>query len=84
MHITPEFTPAAMARWLRIPNEAKEALLAEVWCGRCKTGVLIREVRGELRRSGDIILRGSCAFCDGEVCRVIETGETMGQPDVFP
>ena len=84
MHITPEFTSAAMARWLRIPNEAKETLLGEVWCGRCATGVLIREALGELHRSGDIILRGSCAFCNGEVCRVIETGETMGRPDVFP
>ena len=84
MHITPEFTAAAMARWLRIPNEAKEALLGKVWCGQCSTGVLICKARGELQRSGDIILRGSCAFCNGEVCRVIETGETIGRPDVFP
>ena len=83
MHITPELTPAAMARWQRIPNEAKEALLAEVWCGRCSTGVLICEARGKLHRSGDIILSGSCAFCGGKVCRVIETGETMGLPDEF-
>ena len=83
MHITPEFTPAALARWARIPNAGKEAILAEVWCGRCSTGVLIREARGELHRSGDIILRGSCAICGGAVCRVIETGETMGRPDEF-
>ena len=84
MHITPTLSPAALRRWERIPDDAKEAILSEVWCGGCRTGVWIREARGELHPSGDLILRGSCAVCGREICRVIETGETMGPADEFP
>ena len=77
-------TSAAMKRWERIPDSSKEAILEGVWCGKCRTGVLIVCAEGTLHSSGDIILRGSCGRCGGKVCRVIETGETMGPPDVYP
>jgi len=84
MHVTPTLTAAAMRRWTRIPDHGKEAILHEVWCGQCSTGVFIKDASGALHCSGDIILRGVCGICGHKVCRVIETGETMGPPDEFP
>lgn len=84
MHITPTFTAAAMRRWAQIPDHAKEAILAEVWCGQCCTGISIKDSSGALHSSGDVILRGVCGICGHKVCRVIGTGETMGLPDEFP
>jgi hypothetical protein len=84
MYIAPSLTPAAQSRWERIPESAKLAILAEVWCSKCQTGILIREATGGLHPSGDLILRGLCSVCGHKVCRVIETGETMGPADVYP
>ena len=83
MHVTPDLTPAAMQRWSRMSDANKEAILTHIWCSTCK-GVGIRDASGELHPSGDIILRGFCPNCGGKVCRVIETGETMGRADEFP
>lgn len=83
MHITPNLTPAAMQRWARMCDEGKELILERIWCGTCK-GTGIRDAFGELHPSGDIILRGFCPDCGGKVCRVIETGETMGKAEEFP
>jgi hypothetical protein len=48
--------------------------------GNGRTGS-IKDASGELHRSGDIILRGVSGISGHKVCRVIETGETMGPPD---
>ena len=32
MHITPDLTPAAMSRWLRMSPESKEIILSNIWC----------------------------------------------------
>ena len=84
MHAIPDLTPAAMKRWSAIPLDGREAIVGEVWCSACTTGGGICGARGELHPSGDIILRGTSPVCGGNVCRVIETGETMGKPDEFP
>jgi len=84
MHITPQLTPAAMSRWARMPDHGKELILSSIFCGSCKTGRGIRDATGELHPSGDIILRGFCPDCGGKVCRVIETGGTMGRAEEFP
>ena len=84
MHNTPDLTPSALRRWARMPEPGKELILASIWCGHCRTGRGIRGATGELHPSGDIILRGVCPACGGKVCRVIETGETMGKADEFP
>ena len=84
MHVTPSLTPAAMSRWIRMSDHGKELILSSIFCGTCKTGRGIRDATGELHPSGDIILRGFCPDCGGKVCRVIETGETMGRAEEFP
>ena len=83
MHITPDLTPAAMERWARMDDAGKELILERIWCGACG-GTGIRAASGELHPSGDIILRGFCPACGGKICRVIETGETMGKAKEFP
>lgn len=84
MHATPSLTPAALDRWQRMPDRGKELILSRIWCGRCGAGGEPRNMTGELHPSGDIILRGECSVCGGPVCRVIETGETMGPPESYP
>lgn len=84
MHIIPQLTPAAMARWERMSDHGKELILASIFCGHCKTGIGIHKAQGELHPSGDIILYGCCPDCGGKVCRVIETGETMGPAQKYP
>jgi len=45
-------TSAAMKRWERIPDSSKEAILEGVWCGKCRTGVLIVCAEGDLPATG--------------------------------
>ena len=56
MHITPEFTSAAMARWLHIPNEAKEAyaFLGSLFLGGLKDLALITELCPEGRENAPL------------------------------
>jgi hypothetical protein len=84
MHATPDLTPAAMERWLRLSDESKELILARIWCGWCQAKSGMREARGELHPAGDIILTGICPQCGGKIVRLIETGETMGRAKEFP
>jgi hypothetical protein len=83
MHVTPTLTPAAMRRWARMSDAGKEAILNHIWCSACD-GTGIRDARGDLHPSGDIILTGYCPACGGKVSRVIETGDTMGPADEYP
>lgn len=84
MHLTPSLTPAAMRRWVLMTDESKEIILARMWCMHCDACGNLRDTRGELHPSGDIILHAVCGACGGRICRVIETGESMGRADQFP
>jgi Plasmid pRiA4b ORF-3-like protein len=75
MYIIPTFTPAALERWMRITDHGKEVVLSNIWCMSCKDVRVIRDAKGELHSSGDIILNGVCSICERKVCRVIETGD---------
>lgn len=79
LHITPNLTIAAMERWNLIPARHKAAILAEIWCGRCKKACGIRDASGDVHASGDIILEGLCVDCGGKICRVIEIGAYLPQ-----
>lgn len=67
----PRLSANASKLWNVIPLEIKKKLLANVYCGSCKTGVSIVEVTGEIVGK-DLVLHGKCAVCGGDVARVIE------------
>lgn len=55
----PSFTPAAALLWVSVWPEARERVLANVWCGSCRRSVLIVNYTGE-EKNGDGVLRGKC------------------------
>ena len=68
------FTPSAAVLWGVIPREARERILANAFCVRCRGSVQIVKFTGE-ERNGDVILKGACGKCGHEVVRVLETSE---------
>ncbi len=65
------FTREAQARWNEISRVGQEAILKNIYCGKCKgIGSIILESGNMQRRS--LILRGKCKDCGREVCRVVE------------
>jgi hypothetical protein len=68
------FTERAAVLWSTIPQEARERILKNVFCVKCRGAVEIVDFKGEEKR-GDLILVGLCATCGHEVARVIETSE---------
>lgn len=69
------FTPRAAVMWGAIPKEARERILANVFCVKCRTSVQITNFTGD-ERKGDVYLKGACAKCGHEVVRVVETSES--------
>ena len=69
-----QFTLPAAVLWATIPKEARERILANVFCVKCRGAVVITNYTGE-EENGDVILKGSCANCGHEVVRVVETSE---------
>ena len=69
-----QFTAKAAVLWGTIPKEARERILANVWCGKCASSVTITQFTGE-EENGDVIFKGACAKCGHEVVRVVETSE---------
>ena len=70
-----EFTPTAAVLWGVIPREARDRILANVFCVKCRRSVTMVNFTGE-DQDGDLILRGACANCGHNVVRVLETSET--------
>ena len=66
-----EFTDEARAKWNSIPPHGQELLLNNVWCVHCSGVTTITKFKGHMER-GDLILRGYCVTCNGQVARVIE------------
>jgi len=69
-----QFTAKAAVLWGTIPKEARERILANVFCGKCRDSVTITKFTGE-EENGDVILKGACAKCGHKVVRVVETSE---------
>lgn len=69
-----QFSPRAAVLWGTIPREARERILKNVWCVKCRGSVEMVRFTGE-EENGDVILKGSCAGCGHEVVRVVETSE---------
>ena len=68
----PEFTPQAATLWDRITVVHQKQLLAKVWCSHCSHSVKIKNFKGTVV-SGDLLLTGQCAHCNGKVARLIES-----------
>ena len=70
-----KFSTRAAVLWSTIPKQARERILANVFCVKCGDSVPIINFPGE-ERDGDVCLKGLCAKCGLEVVRVVETSET--------
>ena len=64
----------AAVLWGMVPREAKERILKNVFCVRCKGAAEMVKFRGKVEK-GDVVLTGSCAKCGHKVVRVLETSE---------
>lgn len=69
----PKFTDPAAKLWATIPADTKKLLLANVWCGKCRHEVTIKNFTGAVK-AGDLLLVGLCSECRGDVARLIEMG----------
>lgn len=67
----PTFTKPACQRWESIPDDIRQRLLSNVWCGQCRFETTITNFSGTIK-GGDLLLVGNCAECHGDVARVIE------------
>jgi hypothetical protein len=70
--MNPKLTREAQQLWDAIPHATRLRLLNNVWCANCAKATGIGEISGNVEK-GDLILRGVCTRCGGEVARLIET-----------
>lgn len=68
----PKFTPPAAKLWADIPAQTRKQLLSNVWCGRCKHSVTIKNFSGVVR-ANNLLLVGQCSECQSDVARLIES-----------
>ena len=69
-----KFTTRAAVLWGTIPKEARDRILANVFCMKCRDAVQITNFTGK-EKGGDLVLKGLCAKCGHEVVRMVETSE---------
>lgn len=69
-----KFTVDAAVLWTTVPKEARERILANVFCTRCCGAATMVKYQGK-EKDGDIVLTGKCAQCGHKVVRVVETSE---------
>ena len=61
---------SAAVKWGKISEAYQKMLLDNVFCGKCKMTTIVDYT---IENNGsDIVLRGKCAKCGGNVARVIE------------
>ena len=70
----PTLTPEARRRWEQVSEAARKAILGNVWCSKCKTGIAM-QFRGAKMDGTSLVLQGTCKTCSGEVARVVEPEE---------
>jgi len=69
--IIPGFTTPAVKQWQAIPTDTQKEILANVWCGKCRTEVSITKLSGAVK-GGDLLLVGKCSICHGDVATVVK------------
>jgi len=66
-----KFDKKAMNRFNQIPDDIKSKLLSNVYCSKCKDTVKIVDFEATMDKD-DLILKGKCEKCSGNVARLIE------------
>ena len=66
-----KFDKKAMQKFNQIPDEIKPKILSNVYCTSCKNMVTIIDFEASVE-CDDLILRGKCKNCLGQVVRLIE------------
>lgn len=69
-----QFSARAAVLWGSIPRDARERILKNVFCLKCRSSVEIVRFTGT-EENGDVILKDSCPLCGHEVVRAVETSE---------
>jgi len=67
----PNLTPKAKILWEAIPGDIRLRILNNVWCANCSQVTGIGNISGKVEK-GDLILKGVCTRCGGNVARLIE------------
>jgi hypothetical protein len=70
----PTLTPEAKRRWEQVPEAARKAILDNVWCSECRTGIALQFREGKMVGTS-LVLHGTCRICGAEVARVVEPAE---------
>lgn len=66
-----EQTPGAKKFWESIPSNIRIKLLNNVYCAHCSETRSVANAKMNIEK-GDLIIRGICTTCSGEVCRLVE------------
>jgi hypothetical protein len=66
-----KFDKNAMQKFNQIPDDIKSKILSNVYCSDCKDTVKIINFTATIDRC-DLLLRGKCERCSGDVARLIE------------
>ncbi|AZN39814.1 hypothetical protein [Paenibacillus albus] len=61
----------ALQTWKAIPEQHREKLVRNVFCGKCGGAVEIVDYSIKKEKHG-LLLRGKCRTCSGPVARVVE------------
>ncbi len=66
-----KFDKKAMQKFNQIPDDIKSKILSNVYCLNCKDTVNIINFTATVDKD-DLLLRGKCERCSGDVARLIE------------
>ena len=64
-------TPQAKKIWKAIPKNVRLKILNNVWCVHCSKMTGVGNTTMNIDR-GDLIIRGHCTLCGGDVARLVE------------
>ena len=64
-------TIGAKKFWDSIPQNIRVKLLNNVYCAHCRKTGSVANTKMNIEK-GDLIIRGICTTCSGEVCRLVE------------
>ena len=67
-----QLSPDAEKFWNKLPLKHQKKILKNAWCASCRGPRKMIKISGTCRRSGGLMLKGSCAVCKGKVANYIE------------